>query len=382
MRGSIVKRGTKTYALVIDLGADKSGKRRQKWHSFRGTKADAQKELTRLLNALNGGEYIEPHKLTIGDWLEDWLTQVEGDVAGKTFERYGEIVRKHLAPNLGHIPLVKLTDLDIEAFYKTALKSGRLDGKGGLSRRTVLHFHRVLSEALNRAVKKRLIPKNPATLADKPQVEHQEMRALTEEETASLLRVAQGSRMYTPALILFTTGLRRGELLGLRWKDIDFEARTLNVNQVVQLVSREATFKQPKTKRSRRTLSLSQVSLDALKAHQTEQKKLRLQIGKYYSNLDLVFCETDGAIWNPDLFTAAFRRLVTKADIGHVRTHDTRHTHASQLLRAGVNAKVVSERLGHSTVAFTLDVYGHLLPDMNETAAAAVDEKLGVLLNF
>lgn len=381
MKGHITQRAKGTWSVIVELGRDANGKRKQKWITVKGTKKKAQSELNQLLVSLDQGTYVEPTKQTVAEFLRLWISITESKVAPKTFDRYQEIIEKHLIPNLGHYRLTKLSTDAIEAYYAETLANGRLDGKGGLAPRTVHHYHRLLCKALNHAVKKRRLAYNPATLADAPTVQHEEMRALTTDETANLLLTAQGSRLYAPVLTLVTSGLRRGELLGLRWKDIDFDKGTLSVNQSVQQIKREVSLKPPKTKRSRRTLSLPSITLDALRAHQIEQKKLRLQLGKYYqTELDLVFPNIEGGIWLPDVFSSAFRALVAKSGLGHFRAHDTRHTHASQLLRDGVNPKIVSERLGHSTVAFTLDVYGHVMPDMEAETAAIIDASLGAAM--
>ena len=381
MKGHIRQRGPQSWAVVLDLGRDASGKRRQKWHTVRGTKKDAQRELARLLHELNTGAYVEPSRMTLSDYLDRWLEDyARPNVSGKTFERYEEIVRLHLKPALGHHTLSKLQPLHIALYYSEALASGRTDGSGGLSARSVLHHHRVLRAALHQAVKWLLLPRNPADAVDPPRPKHREMRALDEAATAKLLRAASESRLSLPVLLAVTTGLRRGEILGLRWQDIDFEKSSLAVRQSLEQTRDGLAFKQPKTSKGRRVVALPGLAVDALKQHKVRQATTKLALGAAYQDHDLVCARDDGSPWPPDTFSSAFVALMRRADVPTVRFHDLRHTHATQLLRQGVHPKVVSERLGHATVGITLDVYSHVLPGMQAEAATRTDAALRAAL--
>jgi integrase len=378
MKGHIRKRGEKSWAIVLDIGRDENGKRRQKWHSVRGIKKEAEAEMSRLLNEMNTGAYVEPARMSVRDYLDKWLADyAKHNVAGKTYERYDEIVRNYLAPELGSTMLPKLKPLHIQSFYSKLLASGRRDGKGGLSAQTVLHCHRVLNAALKQAVRWQLLARNPAEAVQPPRPERTEMRALDEAETATLLRLLSGTRLYPPVLLAATTGLRRGEILALRWEDLDFEKRTLRVAQSLEQTKDGLRFKAPKTHRSRRLLALPAIAADALKAHKVAQAKERLALGRLYQDHGLVCPRQDGTPWPPDMLSTAFAAFVARSDaLPHVRFHDLRHTHATQLLRAGVHPKVVSERLGHSAIGITLDTYSHVLPGMQEDAVSLVDAAL------
>lgn len=373
MKGHLKKRGKNSWSIVITLGRDAEGKLRQKWHTVRGPKREAQRKLNELLDNLDKGTYVEPSKVTVKDFLNDWLRVAASKVNRKTHLEYEKIVNRHLIPNLGHIKLQEVKPKTLDLYYAKAQTSGRADGKGGLSNQTVLNHHRVLSRAFKQAVRWRLLAFNPATDAEPPVPQAAEMRALDAAETATLLRAADGSRVYAPALVAVTTGLRRGELLGLKWPDIDFDAGELSVRRSLEWVKGEVQFKPPKTAKSRRKVSLPDVTVEALRAHRADQARERLQLGPDYQDNGLVFAWFDGNVWIPDRFTAAFRRLVNKAGIGHLRFHDLRHSHATQLLKEGVHPKVVSERLGHATIAITLDTYSHVLPGLQEDAASRVD---------
>lgn len=246
------------------------------------------------------------------------------------------------------------------------------DEPHGLSPQTVLHHHRVLREALGRAVKWQLLIRNPADAVEPPKAARREMRAISEAETAWLLEVAQGTRFYVPVLLAVTTGMRRGEFLALQWGDCDLSAGTVSVQRSIEQTNSGLRYKSPKGRKGRRIVLL-QLAVDALREHQRLQVQQKQALGEAYQNGDRVFAREDGSMWPPDSFTADFARLAKKAGLQGVRLHDLRHSHATQLLSSGVHPKVVSERLGHSTVGITLDVYSHVLPGIQEDAARKLD---------
>ncbi len=374
MKGHIRQRGKRSWAVVLDLGRDADGRRRQRWHTVHGTKKDAQRELARLLHELNTGAYVEPARMSVGEYLERWLADyAKNSVAAKTFERYAEIVRVNLKPALGHLPLPKLQPLHIQSYYSKALSEGRRDGRGGLSAQTVLHHHRVLHVALAQAVRWQLLSRNPADAVQPPRAAKTEMRALTEDETAKLLRAAAWSTLYMPILVSVTTGLRRGELLGLRWVDATLDHGELAVRRSLQQTRDGLTYKEPKTACARRTVTLPPLTVEALRQHKVSQTEQRLRLGPIFEDNDLVFPRPDGRPWSPDAFTSAFSAFIRRSGLPRIRFHDLRHSHASQLLRQGVHPKVVSERLGHSTVGITLDTYSHVLPGLQRDAALGID---------
>ena len=375
MKGHIVKRGARSWGLVVSLGKGADGKYGQKWYTVKGSKADAQRELRTILKQLDEGAYVSPHRQTVEDFLHDWLAFVEQHIDSRTFIGYEDICTRHLIPGLGHIELMKLSPQQIDRFYADSLRSGRLDGKGGLSLRTVLHHHRVLSQALQRAVTWRLLTRNPAHAAEPPKPPKKEFRTLDGKQTAELLEAAGGLYLYPPVMLAVTTGLRRGEVLGLKWSDIDLDKDepALQVRRSVGQVKGKVSIKPPKTKKSRRTVILLNVTVRELKKHRLSQKKARLQIGPGYNADNWVFPTPFGELWKPDTLTATFRRFINKNELGPLRFQDLRHTHATLLLSDGVFAKVVSERLGHASVGITLDTYAHVLPGMQAEAAQRLD---------
>ena len=256
------------------------------------------------------------------------------------------------------------------------MTSGRKDGKGGLSAQTVLHFHRLIHRALGQAVRWQLLARNPAEAVEPPRPQRTEMRVLEDAQIALLLKSLEGSRLHAPVLLAVSTGLRRGELLGLRWSDVDLERACLTVRCSIEQTKNGIRFKTPKTERSRRAVALPSFTVDMLRAHKREQTEARLKLGPAYQNDDLILPREDGLPWPPDSFSTAFAAFIRRSRLPHVRFHDLRHSHATQLLKQGVHPKIVSERLGHSKVGITLDTYSHVLPSMQEDAARKIDAAL------
>lgn len=378
MKGSLVQRGSHWYA-VLDLPRGPDGRRRQKWHKLTATgKREAQKELAKLLADLARGTYIEPGKLTVGEYLEKWLADyARVNVSAKTLERYEGIVRQHLIPNLGSYPISKLQPLHIQEYYSRALRGGRLDGRPGtLSPTTVLHHHRVLREALAQAVRWQIIPRNPADAVEPPRPAKKEMQVLTAEQIVRVLEAARGTYLYIPILLATATGMRRGEILALRWQDVDLAAGTISVVRSLEQTKAGLSFKEPKTARSRRVVVLPTFAVEALRKHRIRQVEQRLQVGPAWQDHGLVCCREDGTPIRPDSITVLYKAVLRRAGVPRVRFHDLRHSHATLLLGQGVHPKVVSERLGHSQIAVTMDLYSHVSLPMQQEAVQKLDNLL------
>jgi len=377
MKGSIFKRkasqDTWTIVLELDPGADR--KRRRAWYTVRGSYRDAQRKRTELLQAQQTGTYVEPNRMTVETVLNKWVA-TKKDLAHKTQERYAEIVKVHLVPALGRHLLEKLRPLDIQDYYAKARASGRKrKGGGPLAARTVLHHHRVLREALQQAVRWRLLTVNPADAVEAPRAARAEIHALDEADAAKLIKLSIGTRLEIPITLALTTGMRRGELLGIRWQDLDVDAGTLSVRQSLEHTKEAGlVFKAPKTGKGRR-IDLGSIALDALRRHKLAQEQEK-RWGSAYTDRDLICAEPDGRPWHPDAMSSAYRKLLADHELSGIRFHDLRHTHATHLLRQGVSPKIVAERLGHATVAMTLDTYSHVLPGMQADAAGKVDAVL------
>ncbi len=333
--------------------------------------------------------------MTLRDFLQKWLAEYALPRVGRrTYERYLTIVERHLVPALGELPLEALSAGDIQSYYARALASGRLDGRGGLSPSTVHHHHRVLRCALQRALRWGLLIRNPALMVDPPVRPRREIRILEEGEMARLLGTLEGRSVYLPTVIAAGTGMRRGEILGLRWGDLDLERGVLRVARSLSQTKGGLQVRPPKTSRGRRQVDLPAFVTAALLAHRGKAagatsvgkglapsqsgETAETTAGSPIARDDLVITLRDGRPWPPDSFSAEFARQLKLAGLPRIRFHDLRHSHASLLLRLGVHPKIVSERLGHTTVGFTLDTYSHLLPSMQAAAASEVDRAFRV----
>jgi integrase len=378
--------GKISYRVVFPLGwkpgPDGKLHYRYKWISGFRTKKEAEAELSSLLTQRNSGSYVEPAKETLGRFLDRWLETERPSLAGKTFERYQGIVERNIKPSLGNVALSQLDSLTIQEFYTRLLTAGHALGTPekprGLSPQSVVHIHRLLSKALRYAVELKLLQRNPAGAGsvEPPRPVRQEMRALTEPESAWLMHASAGTRLYLPVLLALTTGLRRGEIFGLRWSDLDLTRGELTVNQSLeQTKDGGLRFKPPKTKAGRRPVSLPRIAVEALCSHQDEQNRVREMYGDSYQDSSLVLPWPDGSPWSPDAFTSAFSDFARKIGL-KVRFHDLRHSHASQLLRGGASIKLIQQRLGHSTPAITLAVYSHITPADDQRAAEGLNAKL------
>lgn len=377
MRGSIKKRGKGSWRIVVDLPRGPDGKRRQQSVTVRGPKREAEAKLATMLADIENGGFVEPSKLTVADFLERWLDHVATKTATKTHERYTEIVKLGICPRLGGIKLSNLSPIHIQDLYSELLARGRVRKPGGLSAQTVLHYHRILASALKMAVKWRLIQHNPIDRAEPPRPKRAEIVVLSETETAELLDEVEGSPLYIPVLLAVTTGLRRGETLALRWSHVDLERQTISVQHSLEKSrSHGLRFKEPKTKRSRRTIAMLPMLTGALKRHRIAQAEANLRLGKPWDEDGLICSRADGSPINPNTLTSAFASFVRGLDIPQVTFQGLRHTHATHLLANGVHPKVTQERLGHSTIAVTMDLYSHVVPGMQEDAALTVDRAL------
>jgi integrase len=377
--GHIRQRTPGSWELRYSLGRDPaSGKRRVVTTTVQGKRRDAEKELRRLLRTLDTGEHVDPSRMTLRQWLTTWLATVREEITPKSHERYAEIVENFLVPALGNLPLVKLAPSQIQDAYNTWGTSGRRDGKaGGLSARTRRHIHRILRSALARAVEQQLLARNPADAFRKrlPKVEHREMVTLSAEQSAHLLEAIKHTRIYWPVLLALSAGVRRGEVFALRWKNVDLERGSLRVVESLEQTKLGIRFKAPKSGKAR-AITLPVFAINELKRLKRLQAEELLMLGVRQTGETLVCARADGQPLQPQSLTHQFTRLINRVkDLPRVRFHDLRHSHATQLLLAGVHPKVAQERLGHATITTTLDLYSHVTETMQSDAA----EKLDVL---
>jgi len=371
MKGHIYQRAKGSWTIVYDLPADTvTGKRQQKSQTVKGTKRDAERALREVLLSLEQGSYIKPNKLTLGEWLDQWCESfVIMNTTPRTYVSYRSIIDNHLKQGLGSIALSRLEPQQIQAYYADRLAKGRVDGKGSLSNRSVLYHHRILSKALDQAVKMGMVVRNVAKLITPPRVARAKINVLDTDEASRFLNIASNTMYYTLFATLLYTGLRRGEAIALRWKNIDLIRLELHVVESAYRIRKEFIIKEPKSLHSRRAVSLSPSLATLLLEYRKDQEIMRTQMGSTLNNEDFVFSWPDGRPLDPDVVTQAFHRIAGQAGLKNIRLHDLRHTHATLMLKAGVHPKVVSERLGHANIGITLDIYSHVLPGLQEAAA-------------
>jgi integrase len=372
MQGSVIKyegkRGT-TWTFVIDIGRDAGGKRIQRWRRGFKTKKEAEAAMQLELHQRRAGTYIEKSTETVGELLDRWLeTVARHKVSASTLEDYRLTVRKHLKPELGHIPVQSLTPATVQKFY-----SARIDA--GLGARTVQLCHLRLSQALALAEREGIITRNVCAATQKPRSRHTPGTTWTGQEARQFLDQAE-TDTYAPLwLLALKTGLRRGELLGLRWSDLDLDRGTLTVRQTIGVLAGAPCIKPPKTYAGRRVVKLSVDVIEALTKHRIAWAARKLAAVEWADG-DLVFCTGEGKPINPNNLYRNFAAIIDRAGVPTIRLHDLRHTHATLLLSAGTPIKAVSERLGHSKTSITLDTYAHVLPDMQDRAVEAIDAAL------
>ena len=363
MKGHIRQRSKGSWTMWVDLGRDpETGKRKQQTLTVRGSKKDAERELRKILTCIEGGAYVKPTKLTIAQFLEEWLRDyVKLNCSARTRVSYEMIVRRHIISELGSIPLSQLEPRHLQTFYSQQKAYGRADGKGQLSPRTARYCHSLLSEALGYAVKMGLVSRNVAEATQAPRFDSKVMPTLAPEDVPRFLEAAQETPYYTLFYLLLHTGLRRGEALALRWKSIDLGLASLGVSAYLSVVETayklNGTYviKEPKTPHSRRRIALSPSLGLVLRQHRAEQQAQCAVLGKPLTDDNFVFTHPDGTPLDPSTVSHAFGKVIRKAGLPTIRLHDLRHTHATLMLKAGVHPKVVSKRLGHSSIRITLD---------------------------
>jgi integrase len=365
VRGTVIRRGS-TYSVVLDLGKGPDGKRIRKWHSGYSTKKAAEQAQGELVAKLGQGGYTEPSKRLTGAFLrEDWLPGLRAQVRPSTWAEHRSKVEVHLVPAIGHVPLQRLTPGHLNTLYADLLERG-------LSARTVLHVHATIRRALADATRWGLVPRNVALLASPPRPARTELQVWTAANLRSFLAHVEDDRLYALWLLAASTGMRRGELLGLQWPDVDIGRARVAVRRSLVTVGHQVVVSEPKTVKGRRSVALDPATVAAIKAWRKHQTAERLAWGPAWTDAGLVFTREDGRALHPREVTRAFTRHVLAAGLPIIRLHDLRHTHATLALAAGVHPKIVQERLGHANIAITLDTYSHAVPALEERAARTV----------
>ena len=381
--GSITKRKDGKWQGSVLTGYNpETGKPVRKYFYGR-TRKEVQEKINEVAPKVVAGTYREPTKMTVAEWFTTWLNDyMKPSLRPTTWESHKYQVDGHIIPALGHLRLAQLQTAHIQRLYNDRLQGGRLDGKpGGLSPKSVRYIHTVIHSCLEQARKESMITINPAGAVRLPKLEKPEIKYLGTAEAAIFLAMARESKHFAAFYLALSTGMRRGELLALRWKDIDFEAEQLTVNQgLVRISGKGLVFQEPKTALSNRVISLAPAVAQVLKEHREQQTDGRIMAGAAYnSELDLVFSNELGEPICPRAFTRVFERLVKKAGL-NVTFHGLRHTFATLALQEGVDVKTIQETLGHHSAAFTMDVYSNVTAKMRREAADRVSNLLASLI--
>jgi integrase len=373
MAGQIISRGKNTWMVRIFTGRDASGKRRYLNKTIRGTKKDADAYLSKTLTAMSTGTFVEPSKLTVTEYLDKWLTvAAKPRLRERTFEDYSEKLKRYVRPLLGSQKLSDVRSLDVQSVY-----SAMAERK--LSPRTIRYTHAIINSAFRQAMKWNMLVRNPCDAVDLPRKERKEMQALSKDEVGRFLMAAEGDTHQALFAFAITTGMRPEEYLALKWSDLNLDERTATVTRT--LVWRKGGgwyFGEPKTSRSRRTVTFPESVAKALRTHRAKQAELKLKMGESYAKDNLVFATVDGTPVNArNLTLRHFKPCLRRAGLSDtLRLYDLRHTCATLLLAANEHPKIVSERLGHASITLTLDTYSHVLPSMQQAASDKLERLL------
>jgi integrase len=371
--------GKTVYDVVVSVpGPD--GRRRKVWRRGIRTLKEARQVRTELLSSLDRGTFILPSRQSIGEFLSEWLDAIRATVRPSTHDSYSRLVKRYIVgepgqaggPRIGGTQLQRLTAPTLNALYADLLRGGRKNSEGALSPRTVRYVHAIIHKALSDAVRWGKVSRNVADLADPPKQRTPEMRTWAAPEVRRFLEYVLADRLYALWRLAVSAGLRRGELLALRWEDLDPKASRLSIRRTLITVRYKLLFSTPKTARGTRSVALDAVTLAALRDHRKRQAEEHLAWGPAYEDKGLIFCQEDGRPIHPDRISKMFQGHAKAAGLPRVRFHDLRHTAATLALQAGIHPKVVSERLGHSTVSLTLDTYTHAVPALQEEAAETI----------
>ena len=340
--------------------------RRQHWRGGHASRAQAERARTELLSAIDRGQFVTPSRLTLSEFiLDEWLPAKRATVKPSTWALYERRLSSYVTGTaLAATPIAEIDGPSLTSLYAGLLKRGRRKDGGALSATTVAGVHALLHKVLADAVRWGRLDRNPVEAAEPPRRAAPELNVWTATQLSAFLDSVRGHQVFAAFMLLATTGMRRGEVLGLRWRDIDFERATLSVRQTLVMAGDVVHTTTPKTRSGARTIALDPATLEALAAHRRRQPRRRARAGDH-----LVFAWPDGALIHPELMSLWFRKAARRAGLPPIRLHDVRHSYATAMIRAGVPLKVVSQRIGHSSPATTMKIYQHVLPGDDEDAA-------------
>lgn len=367
MRGHISKRGSR-YSFVIDVGRDPiTKKRKQKRVSGFRTKKEAIQAMNKMINEIQNGTYVEPSNDTFAEFIESWLEHKKTTVSDSTYDFYESYTNNHIVPALGNVKLKDIKPITIQNFYNSLVKNS------GLSLHSVAHVQRITKIILNHAVRLKVIRENPASDIDIVRVPKREQKVWTKKQVDKFIEAARGHIHFIAFYLAVFTGMRQGEILGLKWDCVDFENRTIYVRRALKR-SNGGELKDLKNTSSYRSIAMNDLLYEELKKHKRKQNEIKLRMGQAYNDQGFVVATKVGTFVLHSNLSRAFRLICEKIDVPKIRFHDLRHTHASLLLSLKQHPKVVQERLGHSSIEMTMDIYSHMMPNMQKEAVKELDK--------
>lgn len=384
--GSVRQRADGKWEARISKRDPVSGK--LKYFSYYGkTRKEAYDKLVKAQAEIQKGTFVDPDKITFGDWLTVWLNEYKKNkIRPSTWALYEMMSRVHILPFLGKIPLQRLQTSDIQRLYNAKAENGKVDGSGGLSSRAIHAIHQVVNGALAQALKENRVVRNVADAVDLPKLAYSETQILNLEQVNQLLETAKESFDYVALLLEAGTAMRRGELLGLRWADVELDTGTIHVRQSLSRVTKpdgdkktRLVFQPPKTKKGQRIISVPVSILKELRTHKARQNQEKLALGKKYNDLGLVFAGPEGNPLDPRAFTKRYEKLLAKAGLPKVSFHSLRHSVAVALANNGISPKELQNLLGHEKFGTTMDIYGdHFVAGQRERVANTLDNLIEV----
>jgi|RhiMethySRZTD1v2_1073278.scaffolds.fasta_scaffold36611_2 integrase len=372
MRGNVTRRGRNSWRLKFDLQST-DGKRQTRYVTLRGcSRKDAERELNRLIGTAHAGTYVEANETTITAYLRNWLDNAHS-LAASTLRRYRDLAEAQIIPHLGQVPLQKLKPAHVENWHGILLTRGGKDG-APLAARTCGHAHKVLHLALARAVKAEVIARNVAAVMKPPKVDESEVQILRADQIGIVTAALDGHWLKPMVILALATGMRRGEILALAWGAVDLDKASIRIERSLEQTKAGLAFKSPKTKTSKRMVSLPPTAVEVLREHRRQQLETRLQLGQ--GKPTLVFSNIEGEAIPPMNFSRDFARFVKARQLPAVTFHALRHTHVSALISAGVDVLTISRRIGHANAAITLKTYSHLFAQNDSAAVDAIEAAL------
>ena len=360
--------GAVSYQLIVEGDRDPvSGKRERRYKTIKGTKKAAEAALRKMIDDMENGNITSASAMKVEDWMNTWLENYLPNIEATTRAGYREKIKNYIIPELGNTQL-KVLKADQVQRWINGLR------QRGLSPKTIRNVYNNLNAAMKKAVVLRMLPFNPCDGVELPKLIRYEAKVYDTQEIKRLLEAAKGSDMYLVVLLGVSVGLRRGEMLGLKWASVNFEAKTISIRENRVMADKELITKGPKSAAGQRTVSIGDEVVAALSQARMDYFNDRAELGAKFRDDDYVVRQKDGRPLRPDSMTQKWERFLERNNLPHIRLHDLRHSHATALIQAGVSPKVVQQRLGHADVSITLNTYTHVLPGMDQEAAAKIDD--------